>query len=254
MHPCRNCSQAALVCTYNAIPQKKGPKGSRAKVISELRETQKQSELALKLHNRLSAYEFRPPSPTFARTPGLLSPDVIDTCVDFFFEHMYPTMPILHRSRLQHMILSIDSSIETYCLVTALCAFMMIQPGVKVPASHVAPGDLVATANFVTGTTLLSEVLRVRKGYDYIETPTVTTVITSFFLFGCYFGLDKHNTAWYHLREATTLTLLLGMQQESSYISGDPIENSMKRRLFWFLFVTERWVPSENVDMGRWHC
>ena len=40
--PCKNCGQANLQCTYLAIPQKKGPKGSRAKVISEIRDTQLQ--------------------------------------------------------------------------------------------------------------------------------------------------------------------------------------------------------------------
>jgi len=233
VHPCRNCSQAALLCTYNAVPQKKGPKGSRAKVISELRETQKHSAPALKLQNRLSASDVPPLSSTFARTPGLLGPDVIDVCIDFFFEHLYPTMPILHRARLQQMALGINSSIEDYCLITSLCAFMMIQPGVKVPAG-------LATVNLATGTTLLDEVLRVRKSYEYVETPTTATVITSFFLFGCYFGLDKLNTAWFHLREATTLAQILGMQDESSYMTRDPIECSRKRRLFWLLFVTER--------------
>lgn len=32
---------AGLACTYNAIPQKKGPKGSRAKVLAEIREHQR---------------------------------------------------------------------------------------------------------------------------------------------------------------------------------------------------------------------
>ena len=240
VHPCRNCSQAALVCTYNAVPQKKGPKGSRAKVISELRETQKHSDLTFKLHNRLSGLDFPPMSPTFARTPGLLCQEVIDVCIDFFFEHMYPTMPILHRTRLQQMAQGIDGSIETYCLIASLCAFMMIQPGVKVPEGLAAPGDSSSTANLVTGTTLLDEVLRVRKGHEYVETPTTTTIMTSFFLFGCYFGLDKHNTAWFHLREATTLAQILGMQDERNYMSGDLIESSRRRRLFWLLFVTER--------------
>lgn len=153
---------------------------------------------------------------------------------------MYPTMPILHRSRLQQTALGLDSSIEAYCLITSLCAFMMIQPGVKVPEGLAARGDSGATANLTTGATLLDEVLRVRKGYEYIETPTVATVMTSFFLFGCYFGLDKHNTAWFHLREATTLAQILGMQDESNYLTGDLIDSSRRRRLFWLLFVTER--------------
>jgi hypothetical protein len=67
------------------------------------------------------------------------------------------------------------------------------------------------------------------------------SVITSFFLFGSHFCLDKQNTAWFHLREATTLAQLLGMHMESFYqTSGDIIENARKRRLYWLLFVTER--------------
>lgn len=165
---------------------------------------------------------------------------MIEVCIDFFFEHMYPTMPILHRARLQQMALGIDSSVEDYCLITSLCAFMMIQPGVKAPEGFGTREDSGATINLTTGTTLLDEVLRLRKGYEYIETPAGATVITSFFLFGCYFGLDKHNTAWFYLREATTLAQLLGMQDESNYMTGDPIECSRRRRLFWLLYVTER--------------
>lgn len=165
---------------------------------------------------------------------------MIDACLDFFFEYMYPTMPILHRQRLQHMIMDINSSVETYCLIASLCAFMMIQPGVKIPESNAAPGEVVPATTFATGTTLLDEVLRVRKGYDYIENPSLPTVITSFFIFGCYFGLDKHNTAWFHLREATTFAQILGMQDESNYATGDLIECSRRRRLYWLLFVTER--------------
>ncbi|KFX95023.1 hypothetical protein V490_04041, partial [Pseudogymnoascus sp. VKM F-3557] len=64
LSPCRNCSSAQLACTYNAIPQKKGPKGSRAKVISELREQNRQNALSSKAHARLlagNAYANPPP-------------------------------------------------------------------------------------------------------------------------------------------------------------------------------------------------
>lgn len=85
------------------------------------------------------------------------------------------------------------------------------------------------------------EALRVRKGYNYVEAPTVWTVITSFFFFGSHFCLDKHNTAWFHLREATTLAQLLGMHEEAHYTAiPDVIERSRRRRLYWLLFVTER--------------
>ena len=90
------------------------------------------------------------------------------------------------------------------------------------------------------GNALMEEAARMRKAYDYIENPTTDTIRTSFFLFGCCFGLNKHNAGWLYLRDATALAQILGMQDESAYVSSDAVENARKRRLFWLLFVTER--------------
>ncbi|KAF2154552.1 hypothetical protein K461DRAFT_222293 [Myriangium duriaei CBS 260.36] len=230
--PCRNCASAGLTCTYNAIPQKKGPKGSRAKVISELRETQHRhlqatnaSSLALVSDSYLAQSQF-------PRTRGLLSPDLINACVDYFFLNVYPSQPILHRGSLQQTISIMEINVEAYCLVTSLCAYMLIQPNLLLNA----PGNQGPTL----GLTLLKEALRVRKGCDYLEEPTIMSVITSFFLFGCYFCLDKTNTAWFHLREATTLAYVVRLHEEDSYATLGPVEASRRRRLYWLLFVTER--------------
>ncbi|KAH0537399.1 hypothetical protein FGG08_005798 [Glutinoglossum americanum] len=233
--PCRNCSQASLSCTFNTVPQKKGPKGSRAKVISELREAQRQTQLALKLNDQW------PIPPSQVRTPGLLTPEMIKECTDFFFEHMYPTMPILRRERLEQPLDSLETDSDAYCLVAAFCAFMIIQPGINVTgeaAGRVAEPTTYSTVN--SGAALLEEVLRVRKTYEYIENASQITVTTSFFIFGCYFGLEKHNTAWFYLREATTLAQILGMEDEDAYSTINPLESIVRRRLFWLLFVTER--------------
>ena len=153
-------------------------------------------------------------------------------------------MPILHRERLQEKIArEIDQSIEAYCLITSLCAFMMIQPGMPLPGKSVGvrtDSDDLVPSKFTTATMLLEEVLRLRKVIEYAENPTLESVQTSLFLFACYFGLDKHNKAWYHLREATTLAQIVGMQEEPSYLNGDPVDSIMKRRLYWLLFITER--------------
>lgn len=239
INPCRNCSSAQLSCTYHAIPQKKGPKGSRAKVISELRETQRQSTLSSKVANRLNGINSPPCSPTLTPTPGLLTNDMIKECIEFFFANMYPTLPILHRGRLEQQAMYADQNVDTYCLLTSLCAFMMIQPGMGIPGDPLGL-DSLPGANLVSGNLLMEETLRVRKSYDYLETPTMNSLATSFFLFGCYFGLDLHNKAWFHLREATTLAHILGLTKEDTYSQFDAVESSRRRRLYWLLFVTER--------------
>ncbi|KAK0727466.1 hypothetical protein B0T26DRAFT_639372 [Lasiosphaeria miniovina] len=238
INPCRNCSASQLSCTYNAIPQKKGPKGSRAKVISELREKQGQNSLSNRVHNRINGIGSPPCSPTLAPTPGLLASDMVKDCVDFFFAHMYPTMPILHRQRLEQQAMYMDQSLDTYCLLTSLCAFVLLQPGMSIPGGD--PYSIEMGANIVSSTLLMEETIRVRKGYDYLDSPTLNSLCTSYFLFGCFFGLDLHDKAWFHLREATTLAHMIGMNDEGTYLQYDPIEKSRRRRLYWLLFVTER--------------
>ncbi|KAF7942969.1 hypothetical protein EAE96_010918 [Botrytis aclada] len=238
INPCRNCSSAQLSCTYHAIPQKKGPKGSRAKVISELRQNQ-QSSLSAKTANRMNGVQSPLCSPTLAPTPGLLTTEMVKECTEFFFANMYPTMPILHRERLEQQALYVDQNVDTYCLLTAMCAFMMIQPGMGIPGDPLGLDNLPG-ANIVSGTLLLEETLKVRKSYDYCESPTQNSLVTSFFIFACYYGLDLHNKAWFHLREATTLAHTLEMVKEDTYHQFDIIESSRRRRLYWLLFVTER--------------
>lgn len=115
----------------------------------------------------------------------------------------------------------------------------MIQPNVETAFNNT---DIHPKPGIRLGNILLEEAIRVRKGHNYFESPTLSSVITSFFLFGSYFCLGEkyNNTAWFHLREATTLALMMGMHDEASYKLGDTVESSSRRRLYWLLFVTER--------------
>lgn len=237
--PCKNCASAGLTCTYNAIPQKKGPKGSRAKIISELRENQRQAQLAGQRQYGLE-FESPPHSPGLHRGSGLLSMEMITTCVDYFFANMYPTQPILHRQKVGETIGQMDTNVEAYCLVVSLCAYMMIQPNMVLPHDAFLNTDVQPTTSLHMGHILLQECVRIRRAYNYVDNPTVWSVITSFFLFGSYFCLDRHNTAWFHLREATTLAQIMSMHEERTYQIPDIVESSRKRRLYWLLFVTER--------------
>lgn len=253
--PCKNCGQANLQCTYLAIPQKKGPKGSRAKVISEIRDTQQQRQKQqqqsitslqspLKSDGSPLDYNQSPTSPGYSGTPGLLSRQTVDICISFFFEHLYPTYPIFTRPKIMEMVDNQDSSAnEAYCLVASLCAFIMIQPGMTLSVSG-ALGESYEgeppQSRYGFASMLIDDVLRVRKGIGYVEEPTLISVQTSFFLYCSYFTLEKQNSCWFHLREATTLAQMLSMHDEASYINGDPLENLYRRRTFWLLFLTER--------------
>ncbi|CAN8096032.1 unnamed protein product [Discula destructiva] len=238
--PCRNCNTASLNCTYNAVPQKKGPKGSRAKVISALREDQKLQSLSAQVQNRLNGIAGPPPNPTLAPTPGLLTAELVRECLDFFFANMYPQIPILSRQRLEQQAVYVDQCPDTYCLLTSLCAFMMIQPGMTIPGGDPYGLDSMPGANIISSTVLMEETMRVRKGFDYIEPPTFNTLCTSYFLFACYYGLEMHEKAWFHLRETATMMHMVGMDREAAYAQVDSVESCRRRRLYWLVFVAER--------------
>jgi len=128
-------------------------------------------------------------------------------------------------------------SAEAYCLITALCSLILKQPGIArlVNSTSDEPADSITDPKL--GTILMQEAVRIRKGFDYVENPTMNTVIMSIFLFGSCFGLSKHNTAWVHSREATALAQILGMQEENTYPFGNAVATSRRWRLFWLLFV-----------------
>lgn len=247
INPCRNCASAQLGCTYNAVPQKKGPKGSRAKVISELRETQRQTSLSAKIQNRINGIVHPPCSPSLSPTPGLLTSEMAKESIEFYFANMYSIFPILNRAQLEHKVHFLDQNLDTYCLVTALCAFMALQPGMVMPGLDPAIEQYPGT-NIISATLLMEEAIRVRKGLELMDAPTLDTLCTSYLLFAYHYTLEFHDKAWFYLREATTLAHILGMANEQTYSPGDVIESSRRRRLFWLLFVAER---AYALDRGR---
>ncbi|PHH64314.1 hypothetical protein CDD81_4798 [Ophiocordyceps australis] len=239
INPCRNCSSAQLSCTYNAIPQKKGPKGSRAKVISELRETQRQTSLSAKVQNRMNGMAC-PPNPTLGPAPGLLTGELVKDCARFFFENLYPQAPIIDPRQIEQQILYMEQNPDAYCLMTSLCAFIMLQPGMSMPPGDPYNLDMVPGANIISSQLLLEETLRVRKGYEYLDSMGLNSLVTNFFIFGCYCGQEMHDRAWYYLREATTMIHIMGMDKEEYYMQFDAAEAARRRRLFWLFFVIER--------------
>ncbi|TIC90367.1 putative sucrose utilization protein SUC1 [Colletotrichum higginsianum] len=242
VNPCRNCHTAQLSCTYNAIPQKKGPKGSRAKVISELRETQRQTSLSARVQNRMNGIPNPPGPAALAPTPGLLSADLVKECLEFYFANLYEKMPILDRRQIDLQLPYMEQNRDTYCLMTSLCSFMMLQPGMSMPPGDPYNLDVMPGATIVASRLLLDETLQVRKGYDYLESMTFNTLATNFFVYGCYHGLELHDKAWFHLREAATMMHLNGMIKEETYHGPqwDNAESSRRRRLYWLFYIMER--------------
>ncbi|KFY17190.1 hypothetical protein V491_05088, partial [Pseudogymnoascus sp. VKM F-3775] len=75
---------------------------------------------------------------------------------------------------------------------------------------------------------------------DYVETPTLEDAQASFFIFAGLFDCDKHNSAWFYLRESITLMEAMRLHEEATYKGMPAREALFSRRTFWLLFITER--------------
>ena len=250
--PCANCEAIEVRCTYLTVPKKKGPKGPRiGKATSTFRRRKEH------ILNGNTAPRVPPPiapqvveqcqlpvEDSFEGTCGfkpspLISPDIIRRCVDGFFAHKYPIMPVLDRERIYASLDNLHEHPELYGLITALCSVIILQPEILGPPgpseSPIEVKELPSSELFI------AETRRSRQFCDHIENPTLATVQTSFFLFAALFSIGRDNSAWFYIREAMTMLQLQRFHEEDTYTSmADPQYATYCRRTFWLLFITER--------------
>lgn len=124
----------------------------------------------------------------FRRSP-LDSDGLIKACVDAFFVHKYPIMPVLDREETYVLLSFLDESPENCSLVTSLCALIVLQPEIIDPL-YLASVTKLPSAEF-----LISEANRARSFCDYVEQPSLAHAQTSFFFFAALFSLGKDNSA-----------------------------------------------------------
>lgn len=70
--------------------------------------------------------------------------------------------------------------------------------------------------------------------------PTLDMILTSFYMFACFFGIGEDEAAWFRLREAITLGQILKLHEPSAYEPIDHDERERRLRTYWILAITER--------------
>ena len=171
--------------------------------------------------------QFRPTSPSYLY--------LIPACLDLFTEHIYLIMPLIYMPTLRACI---SRPLEMYekNLLYSLCAVTSTHMSGK---SIQAPGP---PSWEVAGRSFLDECILTRQSYDFVEDRSLYAVISSYFVSIAFFELNQNRKSWYYLREAMTLAQDLGLHDENTYAGLDPSEELCRRRTFWILFVTERYV------------
>lgn len=175
-----------------------------------------------------------------------LSSPILLAHVNVYLKYLFPIMPVVRREQLLLDSQNPSSlSPQRYAFMAALCAATHIQLKLDGagPVSNTSDGNATADgSSLMSGEALLAEAVRARKEYDVIEHVNVETLLTSFFLFAAYGNLDKQDHAWFYLSQSISMAHTLGLHRESTYSSVDPEVAEEKRRVFWLLFVTERYA------------
>jgi len=156
---------------------------------------------------------------------------LMSQCIKQWFRHIYPIHPVLHEpSFLKMLNQSEELSTSEKILILSLCA---------VTVTHAAPpSDLTLQNKQDLGRELLKQCLHLRHTYEWIETATLTTLISSFFICITYFELKLVRSHHFFLREA--IGLAREMITDAEKDTDNTIEAICRKRLLAVLFITER--------------
>ncbi|OBT63246.1 hypothetical protein VE03_07780 [Pseudogymnoascus sp. 23342-1-I1] len=156
--------------------------------------------------------------------------------IEMFFDHLFPIMPVLDRNKyLNSKMLGDEIALPPgdYALLTAVSALTIVQ--LSLPG-HFVPNEVPT----ISAGMLIEECLRTRHQCNYIANPNLSTVLTSFFLFGYYGNLEKHNQARHFLHESISFAEAIKLDDEVYLSQLDSRQEQWYRRTFWLLFITER--------------
>lgn len=160
-----------------------------------------------------------------------VSAQLLSQCVKQWFRYIYPIHPVLHEATFMKMLNQHEElSTQDKILVLSLCA---------VTVTHAAPpSDLTLQNKQDLGRELLKQCLHLRHTYEWIETASLTTVISSFCLCITYFEIKQVRSHHFFLREA--IGFAREMHADTERASDDPIELICRKRMLALLFITER--------------
>lgn len=214
---------AQLTCTFDLPRGQGGNRGPRATVLNELRATQQHNET----HEEYRASPDDGGSPIITTTE--LDTSTVEACIEAYLNHIHRVVPLLDTDFVRvEASLAATSSISRQ-LVLAFCAYvanfgeLSDEPG----SEHSQLFNSNAGSIFLDAALSVQDLGRVKQ-------PSPRSIYISFFLYGAYAGRGDYRQAWFYLREATTLFMMVRIENDPWY------NEKAQRSLFWILVISER--------------
>ncbi|KAK4238934.1 hypothetical protein C8A03DRAFT_33053 [Achaetomium macrosporum] len=257
--PCQRCVKVGLEDQCSSAGRKRGEERAQQTVDRRTWSSYPQLPASLSPDTRHAA------NPLVGllelEQPRCLPPtSVVGYCVRRFFAKLYPTIPILSNEYVEMLLEEAESLVlprreEAQCLLTALCAVVLIQ--VEAPDVRLFEADGIPHSCAEFGRILFEKAMSARHRLSSRFNPCLERALATFFLYAGHVSLFHHSQAFYFLREAATLWLVLRVDER------DSLRRTLTDRLFWVILVSERShgiryrrpltlqvTPSQRPDFG----
>ncbi|CEJ91439.1 hypothetical protein VHEMI07149 [[Torrubiella] hemipterigena] len=160
--------------------------------------------------------------------------ELVKRCIDRFFDLLHPTIPVVSRQYVDHLLSEAGSptgGLEARCLLAALSAQVILQTD---DVDGVFHDNILPDKNGPFARTLFCSALLGYHSLPRLTMPGLGQCLLVFFLYTCHIRLSQHAQAFLFLREATTQLMVLKLRDE------DAPWKSLMSNLFWVLLVSER--------------
>lgn len=260
--PCRECRKRCLECTTQRTRRKRGPKGPRSATVDRIRRLQTQTpqpdSTDTKSNQLLSPRDDQsdvsPPADSVSEdgsskgsllvgssvnvplqlyAPMLLPIQAYTQFMHIFRDRLYAIWPVVNISQLIINISNQQDDYESLALSSALCAATIAQ-------LRLHDNDESSEAKTASSHRFALDAQHYRNMFDYREKLTVSTLLTSFFLHIYYANSTKLMTAGLFLRESICYAQALGLDRPELQTACTADEQSLRLRVYWLLFVSER--------------
>jgi hypothetical protein len=169
---------------------------------------------------------------------------VIRRSVQLWFEHQYPTYPVLCQATVQSWLdsqMQLSKSEQTLLWAITATSLIMIDQW----------PDLGWEQRSAACRSFIRKCCRLRLEWDYVENAAFEDVLVSLFIGNAYFDLKCRKTSWSFVRQAITLASAANMHNDLGYVSLTEDEAIRRRRAFALLFITERGAAIQDNLRSR---
>jgi hypothetical protein len=180
---------------------------------------------------------------------------VVDECAELFFEHCFPTIPIVTPEYIRHLqteaAAAEEKPAESSVLLAAFCAYVLLHVDIdEATTARTRTRTRTSTSAIPRhhkryGTSLLDAASAAYRGTCWNLSPSLNGCLLTFFLYAGQTRLSRHSQTFLFLRQATGLWDLVKDRQPPA---ADGRDVDLFSRLFWVLLASER---SHAIRYGR---